>query len=55
MITIRSGSNGPLYTVKSKDGTVLAVDLPAGEVVARFPDLKTVVDRGVAGHVWAAF
>ena len=51
LITIRAGSNGPLYTVESEDGTVLAVDLPAEDVSAKFPELKDVVERGVAD--WA--
>jgi hypothetical protein len=54
LITIRTGSHGPVYTVKSEDGTVLAVNLPASEISARFPDLKGIVERGVArGRVWA--
>lgn len=56
MITIRSGPDGPLYTVRSEDGTVLAAGLPADEFSARFPELKGVVERGVAGsEVWAVF
>ena len=49
LITIRTGADGPLYSVKSKEGKILAVDLPATELSARFPELKKVVERGFAG------
>ena len=48
LITIRTGSAGPLYTVKSKDGKVLAEDLDPAELSAKFPELKDVVEQGVA-------
>ncbi len=48
-ITIRSGSDGPLYTVKSVDGKVLAVDLSLDDLYAEFPDLKEIVENGLAG------
>ena len=51
LITIRTGSDGPLYTVKSKDGTVLAVNLPAEDLYAMFPELKDLMERGIAD--WA--
>ena len=50
MITIRTGPDGPLYTVESEDGKILAVDLPAAELSAKFPELKDVVERGIAGE-----
>ena len=49
-ITIRTGSDGPLYTVKSESGKILAVDLPAGELSDRFPELKDIVERGIVDH-----
>ncbi len=48
-ITIRTGADGPLYTVKSKEGKTLAMDIPAAQLSARFPELKDVVERGIAG------
>lgn len=48
LITIRTGSAGPLYTVKSKDGNILAEDLDPAEMSAKFPELKDVVEQGVA-------
>jgi len=50
MITVRTGSDGPLYTVKSESGKILAVDLPAGELSDRFPELKDVVEHGIVDH-----
>ena len=50
VVVIRSGKNGPLYTVKSKDGAVLAEDIIADEVNLKFPDLKGIVKNGVAGY-----
>lgn len=50
ILTIRSGTDGPLYTVKSKDGKLLAVDLPTKDLYAEFPDLKKIVESGFAGQ-----
>jgi hypothetical protein len=47
-ITIRKGPDGPLYTVKSKDGKTLAMDLPAEKLYAEFPELKDVLERSIA-------
>ncbi len=51
VITIRTGAAGPLYTVTSENGTVLATDLSPAELSARFPDLERVVKSGIAD--WA--
>lgn len=48
LLIVRSGPKGPLYTVKSDGGAVLAQDLPASEVGRRFPELKEEVERGMA-------
>ena len=49
ILIIRSGDDGFLYTVKSKDGGLLATDLKTEELGSKFPDLKDVVERGLAG------
>ncbi len=49
VIIIRSGANGRLYTIKSKGGSILAVDLNAGELNERFPELREVIENGLAG------
>ena len=50
ILTIRSGADGPLYTVKSKDGELLAVDLTTEDLYAEFPDLKKIIETGFAGE-----
>ncbi len=47
-ITIRTGPDGSLYTVKSESGRVLAVDLSATELSAKFPELGKMLERGLA-------
>jgi hypothetical protein len=47
-ITIRTGPNGPLYTVEAKDGKILAENLPAEKLYAEFPELKNVLEQGIA-------
>jgi hypothetical protein len=51
LITIRTGSDEPLYSVKSEDGTVLAVNVSATDLHARFPELKDLMERSIAD--WA--
>jgi hypothetical protein len=48
-IEIKAGDNGT-YTVRSKDGKVLARDISASQLQARFPELQHVV-RSVAWDV----
>jgi hypothetical protein len=51
VLTIRTGPDGPLYTVKSADGNVLAAGLSPTDLSTRFPELKDMVERGIAD--WA--
>ena len=51
LITVRIGQDGPLYKITSKEGVVLAEDLPEKELVAKFPELKEVIEQGMAD--WA--
>jgi hypothetical protein len=50
MVTIFSGSNGPLYTVTAKDGQRLAAQLGERELHARFPDLYQNMKTSMAGN-----
>ncbi len=50
-ITIHVGPNGPFYTVTSQSGEVLAVNLSTGELSEKFPELKKLVEKGIAN--WA--
>jgi len=53
LITIRTGSEGPLYTVRTKGGTTLAIDLSSDQLLARFPFLHRMLEQGVAvGERW---
>ena len=47
-ITIKAGTR-PLYTIKTKDGKVLAEDLPLEKLRAQYPDVYGIVDGAVAG------
>jgi hypothetical protein len=49
ILIIRSGDKGRLYTVKSRDGVLLAADLTAAEIEKKFPDLKKILEKGLAG------
>ena len=49
VIVIRSGADGQIYTVKSEDGDLLADDLNTEELNKKFPELKEVVENGLAG------
>jgi hypothetical protein len=51
LITVRVGQDGTVYKVTSNEGVVLAVDLPEKDLVAKFPELKEVIEQGVAD--WA--
>ena len=50
IVTITSGSDGPVFSVKSSNGDKLADLLSIYELIARFPDLENVVKRGIAGN-----
>ena len=47
-ITVRSGPDGPVYTVKSDDGKILAEGVPQSQLLARFPELESLVEHGIA-------
>jgi len=49
IITISTGPSGLCYTVKARDSKVLAEELAEDELYSRFPELKEVLDRGLAG------
>ena len=54
IITIRTGRDGPLYTVKTKEGNILAVGLMTSEISSKFPELEELVKHGLAEpDAWA--
>lgn len=50
MITIFTGDDGPLYTVKNKDGTVLTHKINEQELQAKHPELYRDLKTGIAGN-----
>ena len=48
-ITIKTTSEGKLYTIKDKKGTVLAEDMTEEQLAAAHKDLHNLVNEGVAG------
>ena len=46
IVVILSGPNGLVYTVKSKDGAILATRLSEAELLARFPKLGDAIAEG---------
>jgi hypothetical protein len=47
-VTIYSGPEQPVYSVLSASGQILADNLTADQVVARFPELTELVQQGYA-------
>ena len=48
LVTILSSTNGPVYTITTKDGRSVAVQLGMNELQARFPDLHERIKTSVA-------
>jgi hypothetical protein len=48
-ITLKTGPNGPIYFVKSKDGKVLANDLTLDQLKAQAPEVHDFIKSSVAG------
>lgn len=54
-IELRHGSDGPSFTVKLKDGSVVSSNLSLADFAAQFPALHEVFNSGHAksGSTWA--
>jgi hypothetical protein len=50
VITIMSGADGPVFTVKTKDGEVLGEGLSEEALYAKFPGIEKVVNDSYAGQ-----
>jgi L-ascorbate metabolism protein UlaG (beta-lactamase superfamily) len=48
VITIKSGPQGPLYSVKTKDGKVLFEDVSAEQLKAQSPEIHDLLKTGLA-------
>ncbi len=46
-VEIFTGANGPLYSVKTKQGELLAEHMAEDELIGRFPELESMI-KGVA-------
>ncbi len=54
VITITAGPDGPLYTIKSKEGELIASNLSGEELASRFPDLHEKIEKSLADpKIWA--
>jgi hypothetical protein len=54
VITITAGPDGPLYTIKSKEGGMIAVNISGEELASRFPDLHEKMEKTLADpKIWA--
>jgi hypothetical protein len=49
-ITIAAGPHGPLYTIKTKEGQVLATRIDEKSLQAKYPDIYAEMKTGVAGN-----
>ena len=50
IITITKGPKGPLYTVKTKDGKIIAKKIDEKNLQAKYPDIYHQIKSGVAGN-----
>jgi|WetSurMetagenome_2_1015567.scaffolds.fasta_scaffold441910_1 hypothetical protein len=50
VITVSQGTKGPLYTITTKEGKVLASKMDEKSLQAKYPDLYHQVKDGVAGN-----
>jgi hypothetical protein len=50
IITVSKGPKGPLYTITTKDGKILATRIDEKSLQAKYPDLYHQVKTGIAGN-----
>jgi hypothetical protein len=54
VISITTGPDGPLYTIRSKEGQEIAIHLTKEELATRFPDLHEKIEKSMADpKIWA--
>ena len=54
VISITTGPDGPLYTIRSKEGLEIAIHLTKEELATRFPDLHEKIEKSMADpKIWA--
>ena len=50
IIAVYAGDEGPLYTIKTKDGTIVAEKIDEKQLQAKHPDLYRDLQSAVAGN-----
>ena len=50
IITVSKGPKGPLFTITTKDGKILATRIDEKRLQAKYPDLFHQVKTGIAGN-----
>lgn len=54
VISITTGPDGPLYTIRSDEGEEIATHLTKEELATRFPDLHEKIEKSMADpKIWA--
>jgi len=54
VITITAGPDDLLYTIKSKEGGLIALNLTGEELASKFPDLHEKMEKSLAdSKIWA--
>ena len=54
VVTIKSGAQGVVYSVRSRDGKILFDNLTAAQLKAQSPELHNVLETGTAGYAGLA-
>jgi hypothetical protein len=50
IVTVTQGPRGAVYTIKTKDGKILATKLEEKDLQAKYPDIYHQIKSGVAGN-----
>jgi hypothetical protein len=50
VVTIKSGEQGVVYSVRNRDGKVLFENLTAAQLKAESPELHNFIEAATAGH-----
>jgi len=54
VVTIKSGAQGVVYTVQSRDGKILFDNLTAAQLKSQSPELHDFIESGTASHAGMA-
>ncbi len=48
VVLLKNGPNGPAYSITNHEGTEVADNLTGDQLSSRFPDIKNLLERGIA-------